>query len=891
MKNERTPDPRQRGWFRWIVLVALACRLAMGHEPVDSPDVDSLTWEALKDLGRRQSRYLRNSDPETSDSEVTGGKLAAEANVAHYEKTIRRVLHDKCVSCHGPDEANGNLRVDQLDPNLLTGADIGRWRGIYKVLSNAEMPPEDEPQFALSDEDRSNMVEWLSEEIRKASIVRRRSGGRSSFRRMTNYEYQYALQDLLGLPHAFASPLPPEVASDDGFKNDSQLLQMSAMQFGHYREIGLQALRRAITIGPRPPTVIYVLSMQEQMEKALAGDKAKPFDATDAKQSRRQHLRNTETGQAVAFSATTLAPRPEAVPGNWPAPSAVVHRLPAANELKLNLDRFLPDEGIMRVSIRVGRTTLNPQEHASLRLIFSAHTSNNANFSEVISRRDVPVTASMDDPQWIHFEIPLSEIQRNPFRKLATRFPRRDEFLSIRNVSNANNRDEPLQVAIEHVEVTAPYYDSWPPRSHTSIFFESEHRSDEQAYGREVLRRFIERAWRRPATTEELEPLMRLFGRYRSEFETFEEAMTEVLATVLATPEFLYVTQRSTAADSDRPGKISDVELASRLSFFLWSSVPDHQLMKLAMAGRLSDPPILAAQVERMLQDSRAQRFSKHFVQQWLGMDGLGSVNHIRDDSLKEAMAEEPIAFFDEVLRSNGSVLDFLHCDYVVVNERLATHYGVAGVRGPQFRRVPIEATHHRGGILTAAAILTMNSDGKDSHPLKRGIWLLEHVLQDPPPPPPPDVPEVDLTDPRILQMTLKERIADHRNKPACSSCHAKIDPWGIAFENYDALGTFRTSIAGKPVDAKAALFNKHEIAGMDGLKRYLLTDRQDQFVRAVVSKMSAYALGRSLSFGDSADIDQITQQVRREGDGLRDLIQWIVASDLFHANDGGKDR
>ena len=206
-----------------------------------------------------------------------------------------------------------------------------------------------------------------------------------------------------------------------------------------------------------------------------------------------------------------------------------------------------------------------------------------------------------------------------------------------------------------------------------------------------------------------------------------------------------------------------------------------------------------------MLADPRAERFSQHFVEQWLGLDGMDSVTHVKDDALREAMRQEPIAFFREVLRSNSSVMDFLHSDYVVVNERLAQHYGIPGVFGPHFRKVPIAAQTHRGGILTSAAILTMNSDGTDSHPLKRGVWLLKRILQDPPPPPPADVPKVDLTDPRILKMTLKERIADHRNKPACISCHSRIDPWGIAFENYDALGACRTNIKNKPVDATSA--------------------------------------------------------------------------------------
>lgn len=859
-----------------LIVLASACHL-LADEPVNTP----LTLEQVRDAGRAKSGFLKETQPETATTQTL-----PTANLAHFQEAIGPVLQAKCVACHGPERSEANLRVDQLNPDLLTGPDVDRWRGIYKVISNSEMPPADEQNYALADADRGKLVEWLSDEMNKASVVRRNSSEHSSFRRMTKYEYNYALQDLLGLSYSLGNSLPPETATEDGFKNSSEMLQMSSMQFETYREIGLKALQHVTVSGERPQPVTYIISMQEEMAKRSA-DPSKLFTNTDANypgNRNRQHLFNQTTGQGIHVSEWAAVPKPDAVAGNAPAVSPVVLVLPRSNELKLNLDRFLPDEGNMRVRIRAWRTTNQADEFASLRLIFSAHTSNNANFMEVISPRDMPVTATADKPEFIEFDIPLSEIQRNPFRKLETTFPRRDEFLHIRNESNAHRGEEPLQVLIDTIEISAPHYDEWPPKTHRDIFIDSANRSDEQVYGREVLNRFLERVWRRPVTAAEVDSFMELFARYRPEFDAFEPAMLEVLATALATPEFLYLTQKVDAADANSPQKISDVELATRLSFFLWSSIPDDELLKLAKEGQLKTPEVLSAQVDRMLADPRARRFSQHFVEQWLGLDGMDSVTHVHDVSLREAMRAEPIAFFDEVLKSNSSVIDFLHSDYVVVNERLAAHYGVGGVYGPHFRKVPVAPQNNRGGILTAAGVLAMNSDGKDSHPLKRGVWMLERILQDPPPPPPANVPKVDLTDPRILEMTLKERIADHRNKPACISCHAKIDPWGIAFENYDALGSYRTQIKDKPVDATSALFNKQELAGMEGLKRYLLEDRQDQFSRALVHKMTAYALGRPLAFGDHADIDRLTVQFRKKEDRLKDLIHLIVSSNLFNS-------
>ena len=846
-------------------------------------DTSPMTLEKAKELGRMKSRFLKEIHTNREAIQVV-----PKAKLSFFQNSISPVLNKNCVSCHGPKRSEGRLRVDKLNPDLLTGPDVNRWREIYNVLGNSEMPPEDEPDYALADADRANIVDWLSDEMNKASIVRRNSTDNSSFRRMTKYESDYALQDLLGLSCSLASSLPPETASEDGFKNSSKMLQMSALQFQLFREIGLKSLKRATVRGERPKQVTYIISMQEEMDNSLSGSKTKTFDKNDKdyrNNKNRLHLFNRETRQGIPFGGGKAMPKPDAVAGQTPAGSSVVLVMPRSNELKMNLDRFLPDDGVMRVRIRAGRSTMNDTEYASLRLIFSAHTSNDARFSEVISQRDVPVTAPADKPQFIHFDIPLSDIQRNPFRKLERTFPRRDEFLHIRNVSNSkSHKEERLNVLIDYIEIIAPFYGQWPPKTHTDIFIESENKNDEEVYGREVLTRFTRRAWRRPLTSEEVDQLMELFAKYRPEFETFEDAMLEVLATVLAAPEFLFLTQKTSSDQSEKPTTISDVELASRLSFFLWSSIPDEELLKLAQQEKLRESEILTAQGKRMLASRRSRRLSENFVHQWLGLDGLNGVAHVTDSSLKEAMHEEPIAFFEEVLKRNGSVMDFIHSDYVMVNERLAGHYHISGVFGPHFRKVSITPKSNRGGILTGAGVLTMNSDGKDSHPLKRGVWMLERVIHDPPPPPPPDVPEVDLADPEILKMTLKERIADHRNKPACASCHSRIDPWGIAFENYNALGVYRTHIKNKLVDATSELFNNQKLAGMEGLKRYLLMDRQDQFARAIVHKMTAYALGRPLSFSDHAAIDTITVQFRKRGDRLGDLVNLIITSELFHA-------
>jgi hypothetical protein len=854
----------------------------LSASPVGGEEIP-VSLEAAREQGRLKSRFFNQSA-----AAQTGADAAPEPNLGDFRAVVQPLLEGSCAGCHGPKKAEGRLRLEKLDSDLVKGADVERWREVYNALIKAEMPPDDSKEAPLTLEARGVIVQWLGEELHKASVVRRGSREQSSFRRLAKYEYNYALQDLLGLEFEFAGKLPPDTASEDGFKNRSDLLQMSAMQFQSYREIGLSALKRAVVFGERPKAVTYIIPMHEQMSLALAAKNPKSFEKDDVnskKYANAQHLLDRETGNGVQAPQGEARPT-ETVPFGQDSPvSRVVWVLPASGELKLNLDRFLPDEGVMRVRIRAGRSSMHPDEYAALRLIFSAHTSNNANFSQTVSVRDVPVAASAEAPQFVEFDIPLDDIQRNPFRKLTTTFPRRDEFLHVRNISNASAGPERMKVFVDQVEITAPYHEHWPPKSHTNIFFARPNDADEQDYGREVLGRFLRRAWRRTVAREEVDAFMGLFAQYRPSFGTFEEAMVEVLATVLATPEFLYLTPRQAPGSADNAeGRIGEFELASRLAAFLWASLPDEELIGLAESRKLRNPEVLDAQVKRMLADRRARRFVQNFVEQWLGLERMNSVTHIKDTSLLEAMTAEPVAMFEEVLRTNGSVMEFIHCNYAMVNERLAAHYKMPKVFGPDLRKVDVPPQAARGGMLTCAATLAINSDGKDSHPVKRGVWLLQRVLHDPPPPPPPNVPVVDLTDPEILKMTLKERIENHRDQSACASCHSRIDPWGIAFENFDASGAYRTQVDNRPVDASAQLFNRHHLSGVEGVKRYLLMERQDQFAQAMVHKLTAYALGRPLGFGDASDLERLTLQLRQQGDRLGDLIQLIVRSDIFSA-------
>jgi len=889
-----------------ILTLTGACVLCLQMRSfVRAENVSASTAQTLDEVraaGASRSNY-RKQVPRTDPSE------APKANLAAFRKNIGPILQKMCVDCHGPDTQEGNIRIDNLDPDLLHGEDVNWWLEILAVLSKGEMPPADADE--LANEDRSEIVEWLSAEIQVASAVRRAEQGHSSFRRMARYEYNYVLQDLLGLPFDFAKDLPPEPASEDGFLNSSEMLQMSATQFEYYRELGRSALMSATVRGDRPAPIYWGVTMDAAGAKQWGRHKRdldkirKQFANNPEKRDRElqkrndrllkpprgAHYKNLSTGQATqaswgykgaSYAMTPTDTRPE-------VPSDIQHIaiIPARQRLIVELGNSLPDTGTLRVRVLASRTSVEENWAPNLRLDFGWQASNNSSASVRISKEDLTINAAPGEPEFYQWDIPLSEIYpRNPMRKVTEMgvTPSPSEVIRLQNSSLSKG-----DIQIDYVEVTAPAYDEWPPESHTRIFFNSENKADETVYAREVLTRFIQRAWRRPVTSSEVDQKMKLFARVRPVSEDAQEAMIEVLATVLSSPKFLYLVQdESSAEESDR--RLNNFELATRLSTFLWSSTPDQELIDLAAAGKLSDSIVLINQTSRMLADSRTKRFSKHFVRQWLGMQLLDFLDVDKkaypqfDSELKAAMQEEPAAFFQDLLENNRSVMDFIHADYTMANERLARHYGLSGVYGNHFRKVSLNPENQRGGILTQAGLLAMNSDGKDSHPLKRGIWMLESLLNDPPPPPPPAVPEIDLADPEIAKLTLKQRIENHRNDAACLSCHAKIDPWGIAFENFDAVGSWRTQIKGEAVDASSLLFNRQKLDGMDGLKRFLLANRQDQFARAMVHKLTTYALGRPLTFSDRSDIDGITAEFRKKDDRLADLISLIVTSDLFRS-------
>ncbi len=443
-------------------------------------------------------------------------------------------------------------------------------------------------------------------------------------------------------------------------------------------------------------------------------------------------------------------------------------------------------------------------------------------------------------------------------------------------------------VLIRSIEVEAPWFPVWPPASHKSIFFDAAGaKPPSAAYTRGVLKRFVSRAFRRPATAAEIDRYMSFWNATKEEADDYTESVKEVLVAVLCSPDFLFNIDVQASDTGDSLASRTEYPLASRLSYFLWNSPPDESLLALARQGKLGDQ--IADQADRMLNDPRAWRMIRAFAHEWLRIDRheniQTNIERYPDFTrfVRADMAEETFQFLHHVLTQNRPVTDLIDSDYAMLNQNLSEFYGIAGVTGPHFRAVPLKPGHQRGGLLSQGAFLSGHSDGSQAHPIKRAVWLKEKILGETPPPPPPNVPDLDPETPGFEELTLKQQLELHRDKPSCRNCHRKIDPYGIIFQNYDAVGRFQHTDKGKPIDSKSVLPDGTKIDGISEMKQYILTSKQDRFLTALVEHLFAWALGRDLRFSDEQEIAAIVNRIEHDGGTLRSVFRQIVLSDSFN--------
>lgn len=765
------------------------------------------------------------------------GMDAHVACAVDFEKDVRPILQSHCIRCHGEEVAEANVRLDTLSTDLLNDrAATERWHEVLNALDAAEMPPEGEPQ--LSSEQLATLTTWVATAVQQSLDARRKTDGRAVIRRLNRIEYQNTMRDLLDFEMDYVVDLPPDAISADGFQNDARALQMSPLQLEYYLSTARRALDRVI----------------------VSGDKPNRFDHTFTETKIDTWLGDAQRSNRLGRQQEFLAKIVDAYPDD----GDFYIRLEFEAELKPNVGfpllevsvGYQPDTEILLDSFPLVEITTGGKQTLEFRgrlENFPLPVRGQGKFPGLVVR----IRNLYDDHS------PKPEAQKDD--KNQTVYP-----------------DEPTlpTLTIHSLEFHGNAYETWPPARHRAILFDPGDRDRESAdYVREVLRRFMSRAFRRDAEENEVTKMFQFYESIRGEFPSFEEAIRETLAMVLIQPDFLYRLEPS----GEEKRQVTDLELASRLSFFLWSTMPDQALLERAKSGQLREGQNLRAEVERMLDDPRASRLVEQFTDQWLSLNMIDNiaVNRDRysgfDDALKSHMVGETRSLVGELLRENLSAMNLLKSDFTMLNEPLAKHYGVEGVHGLAFRRVSVSPEQHRGGLLGHASILLVNSTGADSHPIRRAVWIRDRLLNDPPAPPPPNVPSLEEADPEFHKLSIRKQLELHRTKESCNRCHRSLDPWGIALENYDAVGRWREG-----VEATDTLPGGHEVAGFAGLQNHLFEQKRDEFTRSLISRLLTYALGRSLELNDQAAVEKVALDAVEADYRMIDIVQAIVASEPF---------
>ena len=787
------------------------------------------------------------------------------ARSADYAEDVKPILAAHCFKCHGEKTQKGDLRLDQFTGDLRADRrEAERWHDVRNAVVSGEMPPPEEKP--LSDVDRRHLTAWIDHAIESFVEAERSTEGRVVLRRLNRVEYQNTMRDLLGIDTDYVQNLPPEGLSEDGFRNNGQTLQMSDLQLEYYLDAARLGLGKAIVTGGQPHVVHQTFS--ESINDKNRGSKLLDDDQQ--------------------FIARLM---------EYPNEGEILIRVKARA-------RLVEGRGYPRLRAAVGyRADVQAPRRFMDPIDVTSDQWQTFEFRDRIEHFPLPSKTQSKFPGLlVWLDNAYAEGANKPLKPKRPLKKKRRKKNNRKNDGNDGAEEAEQQSAapanyplieIDSVEFVGPVFDAWPPEHHTAILPKRGSLSEDVYVREHVLQPFASRAFRRPVALEELEPYRQFFVRVRPTASSLEDAIRETLAMVLISPDFLYLFE-----PAKKKRKLTDHELAARLSYLIWSTMPDRELLADADSNQLNRPELLTAHVDRMLSDPRSQNFVEQFAGQWLDVDAIDRVAINPefypdfDNALKPSMRNETIAFFAEVLRKKQSALNFLDSDFVMLNEPLANHYGIFGPRGSTFERVQLKDDERRGGVLTQASVLLGNSTGEDSHPVKRAVWILQRLLDDPPADPPPNVPSLDTTDPDFADLPVREQLRVHRNDSGCRDCHRGIDPWGIALENFGADGLWRDDIPRKSPNRKrmrsqgviseTTLPDGSKISGLADLKAHLLEHRREQFARAFTSRLLAYALGRSLELGDEPTVNELTREFVSNDFQIDKLLRQIVLSEPF---------
>ena len=825
---------------------------------------------------------------------------------------VNNLVTEYCQKCHGKVEPKGDVSLLDLSLDPISEEKLGLWETVIEQLKSGEMPPQEEKQPDSAK--LAKTIQRMEAELDKALIrfsEKEKSHPKAGMesgptsRRLTNDEYQNTMRDLLGIDLKLKDRLPKDPFVPYRFHNTAEFMRMGPEQINRYLECARFALESAI-VDPELPEI----HKTRREWKASGNDRGLGGDEIGVYGNRR----------------------------HTPAWGMGLKTFPKKGEfcVKVKASAILP-KGVKEVPVR-------------LIMGYSININSSTQLVEPVG--DFRLTRNPDHPEEFEFRGRMENYPAKPGKLV--RGKRQPDSMVItpqnlyddgtlnddRNFGNTRNISLP-RAAIHSIEFEAPVFDSWPPEHHKRILFDSPlKKSNPDLYVQEVLKKFIDRAYRRPATKAEVD---RFFGIYRlvaPELDSLEASVRETLAMVLISPQFLYHTQ-GPAAEHDAGELSSELlqqyAIASRLSYFLWSSMPDAKLVDLAKQKKLADPKVLGEQIDRMLADDRSQAFLRNFTSQWLSLEKMKTVPINRNlfprflyyvprgeragteepyrPTIRDYMVKETIGFIAELIGENESLFNIVDSDFAYLNQPLAAHYGINGVEGNHFRRVSLDQYRHLGGLLTQGSILIGNGTGTAPHPIYRAVWLREAILGDEVPPPPAEVPALSDSAGESAEkaLSIKDLLVKHRQVESCNDCHARLDPWGIPFEQFNAVGQFQPRVPNEGVRVAGFSTPKHQnmdgyrkyldristvdvaadsklpdgqtVDGLDELKDYLLTHRKQDIAENVLGRLLSYSIGRDLELGDRLEFKKLLSQAETADYRCKDMIKLVCQSSLFLQN------
>ena len=779
-----------------------------------------------------------------------GFVLAAEADASRF-------LKNHCIRCHDGKVQEGQFRLDTLDRNFTSLLAAERWAEVMTRINAGEMPPEEEPRPTA--DQIAGVVEWISGQLAAGEAARMAARGRMTHDRLSREEYANTVYDLLGVR---VDVNEPGVFNEDptfrGFDRIGAMLTLAPTHVERYLAAADTVLARAY---PEKPVESRTARIQGiQLDRS--GGRAAAIGAAD--------------------KVRTLL---------WPGRSVW-------------FPQSINTSGVYR--IRITLSGLRPEgDRAPHLTVWNKKQKKSIFEADVLAAEAQPMTVEFEQflsapvalelrhelpPNFAGGSIVVSKtLEMGGGIFIGSRDHRLAHPGGHKLFDDDGNPLHPLLI-VDALEVEGPLVTD-EERGRQAAFWPGDLASEAEV--RKCLTRFAQWAWRRPVAADEIDRYVAVSTHESAAGEKPRAAYLAAMAGVLASKSFCYLEN----GDSENQRlQLNDFELASRLSYFLWGSLPDAPLLKAARTASLKRPEVLQSQVARMIADPKINRFLEAFPHQWLELNRVGMFPPDRniyrgyDLWLEYSMAREPIETFAEAFRENLPIADLLAGDWSMVNARLADHYGLPAPAEAGFTRTTFTPDQHRGGLLTQAAVLSLTSDGARHRPVHRGVWVSEAMFGVTPPPPPPNVQPLEPTPADVEKTTIRGQLAAHSTNAACAACHRKIDPLGFAFENYDAIGRWRThedTAAGKgaspPVDASGVLPDGRKFSGPDEFKRLLAAD-PERFAKAVVEKLATFALRRAMTIDDQAAIDVIVASAKADGYRLRTLVEAVATSDLLRS-------